>query len=777
MKEQINIRYLKKHKVPIITVAALLIVLLFVAIFAARTNKVRQGEQEAALKAQEQAVEGQGQPLGDKEQLTDASEYLKEIDATITTNTERLAEASLLQNETEKTLAGFSESLLKMEESLTCIENLVSRQAEKQAGENNEILMSITALSDSQKEIRSQITDASTSITSILADMKAGNEGSFTSAFEKLKGLQDTLTEVGKNAEGYYKDLDSLITLLQKENQEGHKELTDALLAAKGEIAALMDNGFASMQLQMEQDLTALMEQMGSLHKQIIGTEGSITTLLRLMEENDVDRQEEIREAFDAVGVSLGQIKEGYTNAHAEISGLIQKLEETENSNHEETLSVLTVMESNMAENSIENLTHITNSLHDMEESFSASISNMQGEMTQNFSSLSEEMTQNMSEYNSSVTDMFNRLDTNITNHYQDLSTTVNNYDKGQQESLGNLLGFLEEKLEQVFQYVSDGKRKLASALLTKGVTVREDATFEEIYQAILAIPQKLVIGVQEIPGTIEYEYHYHTDGNGNYPHASTSGSMGGCYTAPIYHVHSGNSNSGGGCYSVAKTGYKTYGCGSADCSSGPHGPDSSGNVYYVGSCDNCGKTLSVYGSPGRVNCDNVTTVKYTYYELGCGKSTSTVTGYRAACGLSDGQITGAHIVYDRSAVSALCMEPYPEYDGPEEGGSLAETTVWETVEAIDGAAVEDDAGSAGTEEGADSEDIENGTVEDTDEGSDGSSDGGTEGTDDGIEEAPAPETEGTAEAGTDGSPDGGAEESGDVGTEGSGDGAQGQDG
>ncbi len=712
MKEQINIRYLKKHKVPIIAVSALTVMLIFIAIFAARSNKVRQREQAAALEAQEQALEGQEQSVGDKEQLNDASEYLKEIDATITTNTEHLAEASLLQMEAGKTLTGFSENLTKMEESLACIENLINRQAEKQAGESSEILLSITALSDSQKEIRSQIMDANTSITSILADMKAGNEGNFTSAFEKLKGLQDTLAEVGKNAEGYYKSLDSLITLLQKENQEGHKELTDALLAAKEEISGLMDNGFASMELQMEQDLAALMEQMGSLHRQIVGTEGSITALLRLMEENDAGRQEEIREAFDAVSVSLGQIKEDYTDAHTEISSLIQKLGEAENANHEETLSVLTVMESNMAENSIENLTRITNSLHDMEESFSASISNMQGEMTQNFSSLSDEMTQNMSEYNSSINDMFNRLDTNITNHYQDLSTTVNNYDKGQQESLDNLLGFLEQKLQQVFQYVSDGKRKLASALLTKGVTVREDATFEEIYQAILAIPQKLVIGVQEIPGTIEYEYHYHTDGNGNTPHASTSGAMGGCYTSPIYHTHSGNSSSGGGCYTVAKTGYRTYGCGSADCSSGPHGPDSSGNVYYVGSCDRCGKTISVYGAPRRVACDNTTTVKYTYYELGCGKSTSTVTGYRPACGLSDGQITGAHIVYDRSAVpaaSALSMETYPAYDGAGEGSPFVETVLEENMEAMDGATGEN---GTGTEGG-----IGSGTVETPDNG------------------------------------------------------------
>lgn len=98
----------------------------------------------------------------------------------------------------------------------------------------------------------------------------------------------------------------------------------------------------------------------------------------------------------------------------------------------------------------------------------------------------------------------------------------------------------------------------------------------------------------------------------------------------------------------MAKTGYRTVGCGGADCTSGPHGPDTSGNVYYVGNCSKCGKTLSKYGSPGWVACDNVQSVPYTYYELGCGLSGNSITGYRTACGFSDGQIIGAHIVYDR---------------------------------------------------------------------------------------------------------------------------------
>lgn len=148
----------------------------------------------------------------------------------------------------------------------------------------------------------------------------------------------------------------------------------------------------------------------------------------------------------------------------------------------------------------------------------------------------------------------------------------------------------------------------------------------------------------------------------------------------------SGNSNSGGGCYTVKKTGTKTYGCAGGDCISGPHGPDTSGQVYYVGNCKECGAHLSRYGSPGYQSCSNTKTSTYTYYELGCEKSTNTIVGYRVACGLADGQIIGAHIVYDESAVSSvsaaavMCYEEVQEMPVYEPEGSTESTEDEPTV-------------------------------------------------------------------------------------------------
>ena len=638
MKEKINIRKLKRHKKPLICLFLIVIAVILFAVII--SNGRKRNEKQQAMYQEEQ------------NQLTDMTGYLNEIDDTVTANREHLAEAALLQSDTGETLVTVSEVLSSMDTELTTIETSIREYTEKQTVESEKIMESLSALSEYQKEVKTQIDTVNASITGILSDIKAANENSFLNTFEKLTKLQDTLAQAEKTTETYYKSLSELIKLLQEEDKAEHAELLETLLTAQKEISDLMADDFAALNVRLDEDIADLMQKLNSLHEQIAAASTSISDLLLLMEENDVERQEEIKAAFAAVGDSLEQIKEDYGNAHTEIQNLIKKVQETQTANHEETLSVLTVMESNMEETSMENLNQITNSLQEMENNFSASISSMQNEMTENFTTLNQGVNQSISEYNSSMLEEFRQLNNNIVNQYNDLSSTVNNYDSNQQANFDNLINAIDQRLQSVFQSVSDGKRLLASALLTKGVSCAEDATFREIYEAILNIKQTLVIGVDKLPGTIEYEYHYHTDGSGNYPHSSSIGYKGGCYTSPIYHTHSGSSSSGGGCYTVAKTGYRTYGCGGADCTSGPHGPDSSGNVYYVGNCSGCGKTLSVYGSPGWAACDNTTTVSYTYYELGCGQSTSTVIGYKANCGLSDGQIIGAHIIYDESALS-----------------------------------------------------------------------------------------------------------------------------
>ena len=85
-------------------------------------------------------------------------------------------------------------------------------------------------------------------------------------------------------------------------------------------------------------------------------------------------------------------------------------------------------------------------------------------------------------------------------------------------------------------------------------------------------------------------------------------------YSNNIYHKHTGSS--GDGCYTIKRTGTKNEECdGGGQCNSGPHGPDTSGQVYYVGRCTKCGERVDRYGSPGYESCDSIKKVSYTYYD------------------------------------------------------------------------------------------------------------------------------------------------------------------
>ena len=89
-------------------------------------------------------------------------------------------------------------------------------------------------------------------------------------------------------------------------------------------------------------------------------------------------------------------------------------------------------------------------------------------------------------------------------------------------------------------------------------------------------------------------------------------------YTGNIYHKHTGNSENGGGCYSVRKTGTKTV---EVPCD---------GTMVYYPAVDGtqCSKCKAGYpGDESYRDCYHTEkkTTTYTYYEMGCNQSTSTL--------------------------------------------------------------------------------------------------------------------------------------------------------
>ena len=346
-----------------------------------------------------------------------------------------------------------------------------------------------------------------------------------------------------------------------------------------------------------------------------------------------------------------------------------QLLKEVEES-RQETIRSLALVESNlknMLESDMVQITaafgSLTAELQTRVQELSALLENRMNRVDQNLSGLDKNVTglgnnifglnenvnglnENVDGVGKNVESLFTRIgeldngmQTNLTTLQQTFAKQFGDLNVSAGQNTEELKSYLEElnnglkqDMNQVFTSVSNGKKKLASALLTKGVSTNEDATFAQLTEAILNIDQKLVIGVEEIPGTIRYQYHYHVDASGNQPHTEKSDTAGGCYTGTHGHVHSVED----GCYKE-----ESYHVHRDDCSGYPVWVDWAPGVEpYWGFIYTCGEPANA-----------------TRRVLICSKQAGSTDYYVPSCGLADGQIIGAEIVYDQAHAQVKAQE------------------------------------------------------------------------------------------------------------------------
>ena len=281
------------------------------------------------------------------------------------------------------------------------------------------------------------------------------------------------------------------------------------------------------------------------------------------------------------------------------------------------------------------------------------------GGLDQNISSLDQNVSQNLAgvtdrlgELNVGVQNSITLLEQNFAKHMNELSQMSGEGTGALKAYMSELNEALKQNLNQVFTSVSNGKTGLASALLTKGVSADDDATFAELKDAVLRIPQKLVIGVQEVPGTITYHYHYHADASGENPHTETSPVQGGCYTVPKYHVHSEDA----GCYTIRR--YHE------------HNDSCPGHSVWVDWVPN---QEPYWGWVYECNDQPINAAEKV---LSCSKSTATIDYYGVSCGWVDGQITGAEIIYDKDEVKRRAEEATKNAAQPVEEERMPEESV-----------------------------------------------------------------------------------------------------
>ncbi len=617
--------------------------------------------------------------LSGKEEFKEALEVLEDVKSRLD---------RLLHEQMDSFMEMLEESKVNMALQLEQgIRDLKSEMEFLQKGIDNsrvslEELLAVMSTTDAanMESISKEFSSVKAAIATLNAD--------FNQAHQEVKKLLKELTE---DMEDLFEEQNDYLEGIFAENEEKlEQSFLDQTTHLDEEMAAhneKLDQNFLDQTTHLDEEMTAHNEKLDqNFLDQTAHLDEEMTAHNEKLDKNFLDQTMHLDEEMTAHNEKMDQnFLDQTTHLDEEMTAHNEKMEQSFSEqadyleqSYEQLIRLLEQMDLEMTGLLEEQFTEMFSTLTEMENTYLSTMEEYHVKTTNNLNSM-----------NTHISKQFENMDTSISNQYESLTNIVNVGDDGLKTYLESMYGDLKAQLNQVFTFVSNGKKLLASALLTKGVSCEEDATFQEIYQSILAIKQTLVIGVEQIPGTIEYDYHYHADGTGNLPHAATVGvgQMGGCYTTPVYHAHTGSSNGGGGCYSVAHTGYNTIGCGGGDAINGPHGPDTSGNYYWVGNCSNCGDRVSNYGGPGWAACGNTTTVPYTYYTLGCGMNTSTIVAYRPSCGLADGQMVGAHIVYEPAyasgyngaLISTMSLRPLEVEILPEPEPKVHQTTIPDT--------------------------------------------------------------------------------------------------
>ncbi len=146
----------------------------------------------------------------------------------------------------------------------------------------------------------------------------------------------------------------------------------------------------------------------------------------------------------------------------------------------------------------------------------------------------------------------------NLKNQVSDVRDGLSQQMNDMNSSVAGRLDGIEAGMNRLFQFVSNGKQKLAAALLTKNVTLDPTSGWDQFRAAIESIQQVYYINGEEVPANAVYEYHKHSTDPADMISWSVEGPddlstnpaeidnrtavpasyCTGCFTEPILHVH-----------------------------------------------------------------------------------------------------------------------------------------------------------------------------------------------------------------------------------------------
>ncbi len=472
---------------------------------------------------------------------------------------------------------------------------------------------------------------------------------------EKLDELHNCLTDLDEMIVKNQKGIDSYYEKTKNERLSDAKNAND-----------------------VNEKVSGLGTNLKNIHSSVNSTESRIESLKELIESGNGETRDKAAKEFDAINKELSNIQAEYENLKKHNKELMDDLDEEirrevkdgddkitndTSARYSELFDKLAKFDEELEKRNIESVSDLKNEFESLSKSLGDRIDEKIDDYNSENKAMGDRINENIENFNSESKTRGDEINKKIENYNSEsqargdkLNEKIENINTEIVADMAGLKGYIDEKtiginskLDQVFQRVSNGKKLLASALLTKGVKISEDATFTEIARAIEKIPSKVVVDSGDTAASIEYDYHYHKDGRGQTcgdAYVSPS-RKGGCYETPVYHRHSDS------CYAtqnkyVIKTKKSTRNI----C----HVKDySDGTPVYAYECSHCGARYNNTDPYHDETVDSIEEVRerngklldiITKRVMVCGKNENYIEYYAPSCGYVHGQVVSAYIKF-----------------------------------------------------------------------------------------------------------------------------------
>ncbi len=228
------------------------------------------------------------------------------------------------------------------------------------------------------------------------------------------------------------------------------------------EYSETSENGYSELSVTYKDSTQRIGNDFSQMNSQIKTTKENIETLIKELEGKGSTNQNELKTQYNTIKESITTIDKEFSDSHEKINDLIKELSSKEDSNSKDLASKLKTMESSLSKIETENMSQIKDTLTDMEDKYTKLINDLEALVNADF----------------------DELDQTINNKFDSLSLSFTQGNDSTKEELDKI----NENIQLVFQFVSDGKELIASATTDKGITQNKDAIFSVLANGISLI-------------------------------------------------------------------------------------------------------------------------------------------------------------------------------------------------------------------------------------------------------------------------------------------------